>query len=76
MVESGAKAEDVTTESIGQSLYGSDVPPIDIIVRTGGEKRLSNFMLWRSAYSELLFLDKYWPDMTKEDLNYILEEYK
>ena len=76
MIEEGARPSDITTETISQNLYGADLPPLDIIVRTGGEKRLSNFMLWRSAYSELLFLDKYWPDMTKEDLDYILEEYK
>ncbi|MBC7943646.1 undecaprenyl diphosphate synthase family protein, partial [Candidatus Saccharibacteria bacterium] len=44
--------------------------------RTSGEHRLSNFMLWRSAYSELLFLDKLWPDMTKDDVTDILKEYR
>jgi undecaprenyl diphosphate synthase len=52
------------------------VPPCDLIVRTSGEQRLSNFMLWRAAYSELLFVDKYWPDMTKKDVTDILETYK
>lgn len=52
-----------------------DVPPCDLIVRTSGEQRLSNFMLWRSAYSEFIFLDKLWPDMRKEDVTGIIEEY-
>ncbi len=52
-----------------------EVPPCDLIVRTSGEQRLSNFMLWRSAYSEFLFLDKLWPDMRPEDVTGILEEY-
>jgi undecaprenyl diphosphate synthase len=51
------------------------VPPIDLIVRTSGEQRLSNFMLWRSAYSEMLFIDKPWPEMTRDDITTILDEY-
>jgi len=66
---------EVTAELIEQHLYSSDVPEVDIIVRTSGEMRLSNFMLWRSAYSELMFIDKYWPDMTKSDVTAILDEY-
>lgn len=52
-----------------------DVPPCDLIVRTSNEQRLSNFMLWRSAYSEFIFLDKLWPEMRKEDVTGIIEEY-
>lgn len=74
-IEDGLSSEEVTEEAIAQRLYAPDVPPIDIIVRTSGEQRLSNFMLWRSAYSELLFLEKYWPDMTKQDVADIIEEY-
>ncbi|MNG34349.1 Decaprenyl diphosphate synthase [compost metagenome] len=44
-------------------------------MRSSGEQRLSNFMLWRAAYSELMFIDKSWPDMTKDDVTTILEEY-
>lgn len=76
IIESGTGANDVTPELIEQNLYTPDIPPCDLIVRTSGEQRLSNFMLWRSAYSELMFLDKNWPDMTKEDVTDILEEYK
>jgi undecaprenyl diphosphate synthase len=72
----GAKPEDITAETIERNLYAPDIPACDLIVRTSGEQRLSNFMLWRSAYSELMFLDKNWPDMTKQDVTDILEEYK
>lgn len=75
IVQSGTEADAITPELIEQYLYAPEVPPIDLVVRTSGEQRLSNFMLWRAAYSELLFLDKPWPDMTKDDVTAILEEY-
>jgi undecaprenyl diphosphate synthase len=75
IVHSGIKAEDVTPELISENLYVPEVPPIDLVVRTSGEKRLSNFMLWRAAYSELMFLDQMWPDMTKDDVTAIIKEY-
>lgn len=75
LMASGVGADQVTPELIGQHLYAPDVPPCDLIVRTSGEQRLSNFMLWRAAYSELLFLDKPWPDMTTDDVGVILDEY-
>jgi undecaprenyl diphosphate synthase len=75
IVQSGVSANDITPELITENLYAPEVPPIDVVVRTSGEQRLSNFMLWRAAYSEFLFLDKLWPDMTKDDVTGILEEY-
>ena len=75
IVRAGTAPEAITPELIEQHLYAPEVPPIDLIVRTSGEQRLSNFMLWRAAYSELLFLDKPWPDMTSDDVAAILEEY-
>lgn len=75
IVQLGTRPDDITPELITQNLYVSDIPPLDLIVRTSGEQRLSNFMLWRAAYSELLFLEKLWPDMTKVDVTAILEEY-
>lgn len=75
IVQSGVPAEDITPDVIGQNLYYPEVPPVDLLVRTSGEQRLSNFMLWRAAYSELLFLEKLWPDMTKDDVTAILKEY-
>lgn len=75
IMASGAQPEDVTEELIAQHLYAPEVPPIDLVVRTSGEQRLSNFMLWRAAYSELMFIDKNWPDMTKDDVTSIIKEY-
>lgn len=75
IVQSGAGVDEVTEDLIAANLYGSEVPPMDIMVRTSGEKRLSNFMLWRAAYSEFLFLEKMWPEMTKDDVAAIIKEY-
>lgn len=75
IIERGVASDDVTAEIIQNSLYAPEVPPCDLIVRTSGEQRLSNFMLWRAAYSELLFVDTLWPDMTKRDVTAILDEY-
>lgn len=75
IIQSGVELEDVTPELITQNLYVPEVPSLDLIVRTSGEQRISNFMLWRAAYSEFLFLEKLWPDMTKDDVTAILEEY-
>lgn len=75
MLEAGVTPSQVTPETIAEHLYAPDIPPVDLIVRTGGDERISNFMLWRAAYSEFIFLKKYWPDMTKEDVTAILEEY-
>lgn len=71
----GIEPETVTAEVFEQHLDHPDIPPCDMVVRTSGEQRLSNFMLWRSAYSEFLFLDKLWPDMRAEDVNAIIKEY-
>lgn len=75
IVRSGVDAEEITADLIAENLYNAEVPPVDLIVRTSGEKRLSNFMLWRAAYSEFLFLDKLWPDMAKEDVTEIINEF-
>ena len=72
---SGVAPEDITPELITQNLYAPDVPPLDLIVRTSGEQRLSNFMLWEAAYSELAFVPQYWPDFSEADLDAVLDEY-
>jgi undecaprenyl diphosphate synthase len=74
-VEDGLAAEDINEEAIAARLYSPDLPPIDMVVRTSGEQRLSNYMIWRTAYSELMFVEKFWPEMTKEDVTAIIEEY-
>lgn len=75
IVREGVPADQITPERIREYLYQPDIPDVDMIVRTSGEQRLSNFMLWRSAYSELMFLEKRWPDLTVKDLDMILHEY-
>ncbi len=72
----GIDPADIDEKEFERFLDHPDIPPCDLIVRTSGEQRLSNFMLWRSAYSEFIFLDKLWPDMRKEDVTGIIEEYK
>lgn len=71
----GIDPADINEKEFEKYLDHPDIPPCDLIVRTSGEQRLSNFMLWRSAYSELLFLDKFWPDMRSEDITGIIDEY-
>lgn len=75
IVKAGLPAEDITPETISKYIYAPDVPPIDLIIRTSGEQRLSNFMTWRSVYSELLFVDKNWPDFNKVDLVEAIETF-
>lgn len=75
IIESGAKADDVSAELIAHNLYAPEIPPVDLIVRTSAEQRTSNFMLWRAAYSEMMFLDKMWPDMDKSDVTNIIKDY-
>ncbi len=75
LIDQGVSAGQVTVESFPAFLDHPEVPSCDLIVRTSGAQRLSDFMLWRSAYSEFLFLDKFWPEMTKDDVTVILEEY-
>jgi undecaprenyl diphosphate synthase len=75
IVQSGISAEDITEDVVAEHLYAPDVPPVDLVVRTSGEERLSNFMLWRAAYSEFMFLQKPWPEMTKDDVGIIMKEY-
>jgi undecaprenyl diphosphate synthase len=74
-IADGLAPEAITEQAMTDRMYAPDVPPIDITVRTSGEQRLSNFMLWRISYSELLFIDKFWPDMTKQDVTDIINEY-
>ncbi|MBO7376166.1 MAG: di-trans,poly-cis-decaprenylcistransferase [Clostridia bacterium] len=70
-----APGSEITPDAISASLYTSGMPDPDLIVRTGGEKRLSNFLIWQSAYAELYFTDVLWPDMTKEDVDAAVAEF-
>ena len=58
---------DINSETINNHLYTKDLPPVDLLIRTSGEERLSNFMLFQLAYSEFIFSDTYWPDFSKEE---------
>ena len=69
------RKEQVTEDEFTQVLWTSGMPDPDIIVRTGGQKRLSNFLAWSSGYAELFFLDTYWPAFSKEDFLLILKEF-
>lgn len=71
----GVPANEITEELVAQHLYAPEIPPIDLIVRTSGEQRLSNFMLWRAAYSEFIFRDEHWPDFSAQSLDECLLEY-
>lgn len=75
IMRNGVSADDVTVEMISNYVYAADVPPIDLIIRTSGEQRLSNFMTWRSVYSELMFSDKLWPDFSEQDLLEAFDNY-
>jgi undecaprenyl diphosphate synthase len=73
--EAVARGDVVNEESFERLLWTAEMPDPDLIVRTGGDHRLSNFMTWKSVYSELLFIDKYWPALTKDDFDGILMQY-
>ena len=67
--------EDIDEEVIDANLY-QPLPPIDLVIRTSGELRISNFMLWQSAYAEFYFPKKYFPDFGPEDLDIAIEEFR
>jgi undecaprenyl diphosphate synthase len=60
--------EDMTEVLLGQHTCLADLPPLDLLIRTGGEERISNFLLWQAAYAELYFSEKLWPDFDGEEL--------
>ena len=66
----------ISMKNFEKNLYTSNLPNPDILIRTGGKKRLSNFLLWQLAYSELFFLDKLWPDFNTNDFKKILNKFK
>ena len=76
-VATGAlKADAVDEDAVSRALWTADIPDPDLIVRSSGEKRLSNFLLWQSAYSELVFIDTLWPDFGKDDLLSAIGEFQ
>ncbi len=73
--DGGIGLEDIDEGILQRQLETSDMPDPDLVIRTSGEQRLSNFMLWECAYSEFIFLDMYWPDFTGADLAAAIDEF-
>jgi len=73
--EGKINVEDINEEVISNHMFTKGVPDPELIIRTSGEIRVSNFLTWQSTYSEFIFLDKYWPAFTNEDLDKCIEEY-
>ena len=73
--QAAAAAGDISAGAIAAHLYTAGMPPLDLIIRTSGEQRLSNFLLWQAAYAELYFTDILWPDFTPKHLEKALEEF-
>ena len=67
--------DEITEERLEKALYTADQPPVDLILRPSGEYRLSNFLIWQSAYAEYVFMDVLWPDFAEQDLDRAFEEY-
>jgi undecaprenyl diphosphate synthase len=75
LVESGVDPQEIDENVFAANLYAPSLPDPDLLIRTSGELRISNFLLWQVAYSELVFVDKLWPDFDERDLRAALHEY-
>lgn len=75
IINDGYKSEDIDEKLISENLYTKDIPDPDLLIRPGGELRISNFLIYQIAYSELYFTDKLWPDFSYEDFDKAIEEY-
>jgi undecaprenyl diphosphate synthase len=69
------RPEDIDMERLGQHMFASDIPDPDLIIRTSGEQRLSNFLMWQAAYAEFVFLQQHWPDFDKSALDQALSQF-
>ena len=76
IIAKGTKSDEITEQLISSSLDMPDSPDVDLLIRTGGEKRLSNFLLWHIPYAEQIYIDTLWPDYTVEDFYGNIEEYQ
>ena len=74
-VKAGRVTEDLTEETFGNYLYSAGIPDPELLIRPGGEQRISNFLLWQCAYSEFYFTDVLWPDFSTEELDKAIAEY-
>ena len=75
LVEAGVDPKDIDEDALRANLYAPELPDPDLLIRTSGELRISNFLLWQLAYSELVFLDRLWPDFGREELEHALADY-
>ena len=75
IIEKGAKPEDITEDLISKELYTKDIPDPDLLIRTGGEMRVSNYLLWQIAYSEFLVMKEFWPEFDEELLSKAIFEF-
>jgi undecaprenyl diphosphate synthase len=75
-LDGSIKPEDITPDALAAALDTHGVPDPDLLIRTSGELRLSNFLLWQSAYTEFVFLEAYWPDFGRELLEQAIEEFR
>ena len=75
LLESGSEPDDVDEAALAACLYEPEMPDPDLVIRTSGERRISNFLLWQSAYAEYVFTDTLWPDFGPEELRTAIEEY-
>ncbi len=76
IVQEGLKSEDITEETVSNHLYTKDIPDPDLLIRTGGEKRISNYLLWQLAYSEIYVTDAYWPEFDENELSKAIVEFE
>ena len=76
IVSAGIPGDNIDESVFARYLYNPDIPDPDLVIRTGGENRLSNFLLWQAAYSELYFTSVLWPDFGRKDVEVALSEYK
>ena len=76
IVKEGISAEEITEETISSHLYTKNIPDPDLLIRTGGEKRISNYLLWQIAYSEVYVTDAYWPEFDEEELAKAITEFE
>ncbi len=75
IIKNKVNVEDLDEKKFSSYLYLDSIPDVELLIRTGGEKRLSNFLLWESAYAELYFTDVYWPDFSKDNLQEAINEF-
>ncbi len=76
IIKEGITPEQITEETISKHLYTKDIPDPDLLIRTGGEKRISNYLLWQLAYSEIYVTDTYWPEFDRKELSKAVMEFE